>query len=170
MSWLFQSIPKGMRYEFMGIWGLRLRSSPAIFTDQGQINRVVPFSEWVQGLVGSSLPVKKLNDNNWTNRGWWGRWWSLGNLEITIIKARHCNQCGGWTNKQKLTTHTPCREIEYQQNKIRKYLRKDSVFVLFLWLVGEVVLISDSSGFKFGPNKQISTTHTLFGKISEKCR
>ena len=78
-------------------------------------------------MVGSSLPAKKLNDNNCTklrSRGWWGRWWSLGNLEIIIIKACHYNQCGGWTNKHKLTTHTPCREIEYQQKKIQKYLKE----------------------------------------------
>ena len=35
-----------------------------------------------------------------------------------------------------------------------------NIFVLLLWLVGEVVLISHPSGFYFGPNKQILTTHT----------
>ena len=45
MSLLFQSVRKGICDEYMAIWGLRLRSYPAIFTGQGQINKVIPVSE-----------------------------------------------------------------------------------------------------------------------------
>ena len=108
MSSLFWSVLKGMCDEFVGIWKPRLRSSTAILTDQGQIIRVIPVSECMYGMVGSSFEEKKLNDNNCTKlrrRGWWRRWRSLGNLENFIMKARHYNQLGGWTNKPNFT-HT----------------------------------------------------------------
>ena len=108
MSSLFHSVRKGIRDEFVGIWGLRLRSSPAIFIDQGQISRVISVSDCMYGMVGSSFEEKKLNDNNCTKlrrRGWLRRWRSLGNLENFIMKARHYNQLGGWTNKPNFT-HT----------------------------------------------------------------
>ena len=43
MSLMFQSVRKGICDEYMTIWGLRLRSSPAIFTGQGHINKVILF-------------------------------------------------------------------------------------------------------------------------------
>ena len=44
-STLIQSLPTGMHGEFMSVWGTRLRSSLAIFTGQGEINRITPVSE-----------------------------------------------------------------------------------------------------------------------------
>ena len=44
-SRLIQSVRTGMHGKFMSVWGIRLRSSPAIITGQGQINRVIPVSE-----------------------------------------------------------------------------------------------------------------------------
>ena len=130
--------PKGMREEFLGIWGLRLRSSPAIFTDQGQIIRVFPVSECMYGIVGSSFEEKKLNENNCTkirSRGWGRRWRSLGNPEKFIIIVCHYNQRGGWTNKQILTSHKHCWQIEHHQRNQWISSGKIQFLYFFDWLV-----------------------------------
>ena len=54
-SSLFPSSHKGMFDESMAVWGPSLRSFPAIFTDHGHINKVILFSECLQGMVGTSL-------------------------------------------------------------------------------------------------------------------
>ena len=81
------------------------------------------------------------------------------------MKVRHYNQCGGWTNKLNFT-HTLLGNSNV--NKSVNIWRKDSIFVLLLWLVGKVVLISHPSGFQFGPNKQILTTHKPCLKIEHQ--
>ena len=54
-SSLFPSRHKGIFDESMAVWGPSLRSFPAIFTDHGHINKVILFSECLQGMVGTSL-------------------------------------------------------------------------------------------------------------------
>ena len=54
-SSLFPSSHKGIFDESMAVWGPSLRSFPAIFTDHGHINKVILFSECLQGMVGTSL-------------------------------------------------------------------------------------------------------------------
>ena len=64
---------------------------------------------------------------------------------------RNClfNPCE-YTNKQILITDTPYWKSTYPKKKTSVFLfRKDLTFFLFLWLVVENVLMSNSSGFNF---------------------
>ena len=54
-SSLFPSSHKGIFDESMAVWGPSLRSFPAIFTDHGHINKVIPISKCLQEMVGTSL-------------------------------------------------------------------------------------------------------------------
>ena len=105
-STLIQSVRKGMLGKFMSFWGTWLRSSPAIFTGQGQINRVIPVSECLWGIVGSSLLEKELDDNSNTSKfGRASRWWRRCSLE-NLYKFIIYNQCG-YTNKQTNKINNP---------------------------------------------------------------
>ena len=129
-SWLFQSGRKGIFDESMVNWGPSLRSLPAIFTGQGHIDIVILISECVckewLGLVSRWQPSIKI--------------YSGAGCLSPVIEATLFYD---WLVK--------IFWFPIQVGQILTCQPKDNVFPK-RELVKEDVLISNLSGFYFGPN------------------
>ena len=134
----------------MGIWEGELRSSPAIFTDQGEIDRVILVSECLEAMVGSSLLMKKLNENSSTK-------FFQQRLIITINVDKQRNKI--------LTANTPVLLGNWMSVIKNFSLWFSSSF--YIWLVREAMLISDPGGFQFKPNYLYANQMTMIKLVGE---